>query len=257
MPSRKVFIYGDSHTVAIADALSRRAAAGTADTDLEFVVGRFARDKPNGKKIRGVTLDDALAALATSGPNDILIAAVGGNQYNSLGLLEHPEPYDFMVAPADAETLTPGARIIPVRQVEAAFETFLSGWVATTVAALRGAHKGRAYYMETPPPKADADYIRANAEAYFRTDGVVAVNVSPAPFRRRLWQVQSRMTERLCDSLDMAFVRAPRGGFDAEGYMARECYGSDATHANAAYGELVLRDLETLLSAKSKSEVAQ
>ncbi len=120
--------------------------------------------------------------------------------------------------------LAPGARIIPVRQVEAAFETFLSGWVATTVAALREAHKGRAYYLETPPPKADADYIRANAEAYFRTDGVVAVNVSPAPFRRRLWQVQSRMTERLCDLLDMAFVHAPRGGFDAEGYMARECY---------------------------------
>jgi hypothetical protein len=255
VPSRKVFIFGDSHTVAIADAVARRTAAGRGK--LEFVVGRFAREKPNGTKIRGVTLDEAVATLKTAGPKDILVAVVGGNQYNSLGLLEHPEPYDFMVTPADAKTLTPQARIIPVRQVEAAFETFLSGWVATTVATLRGAFKGKAYYLETPPPKADADYIRANAEAYFRTDGVVALNVSPAPFRRRLWQVQSRMTERLCESLDLGFVRAPRGGFDAEGYMARECYGGDATHASAAYGELVLRDLEALLSAKSKSEVAQ
>ena len=251
---RKVFIFGDSHTVAIADAVARRAAAGR--TDPEFVIGRFAREKPNGKKIRGVSLEDALAMLKTAGPNDILVAVVGGNQYNTLGLLEHPEPYDFMLTPADAETLTPGARIIPVRQVEAAFDAFLSGWMATTVAALRGAFKGQAYYLETPPPKADAEYIRVNAEAYFRTDGVVAVNVSPAPFRRRLWQVQSRAIERLCDSQDLTFLPAPRGGFDAEGYMARECYGADATHANAAYGELVLGHLEALLSAKSKSEVA-
>ena len=194
--------------------------------------------------IRGLTEEEAIEMLRGAGPGDVFISLIGGNQYNTLGLLEHPQPFDFMITPEDAGSLTPDSRIIPLAQIDAMFTSYLRGRLLQSVSVLRAAFRGEAYCLETPPPKADADFIRRNAESHFRVDGEVVINISPAPFRRRLWQAQSRMMRRLCDEQAMSFLPTPPSALDSSGYLATSCYGADATHANAAYGELVLQDLE-------------
>lgn len=254
MSARRVIIVGDSHTAAVGQALANRQKAGVASsTPIE--VHRIGRQKAGGKSIDGPTPEMVIERLLKASPDDILVSMVGGNQYNVLGMLVHPEPFDFLLEGEDAGQLTPGARVIPLAQMEAAFDHFVGGNLARQVQAFVDAFPGETrYHFEPPPPKADGAYIRTNAESYFRSADKFDLEVSPAGFRRRLWIVQSRALRRMCDRIGLKLLDAPAEGMDADGFLAREAYGGDATHANAVYGEMVLRRLEALAPAQAVLE---
>jgi hypothetical protein len=256
MRRRKVFILGDSHATAIAEAVKLRKESGAdADSPVDFFASRFEKTKGNGKTIPGLSMEEALAKLGAADKNDILVSALGGNQYNTLGLLESPEPFDLVDPVTRADPETTRARIVPLAQMSASFNDFVGG-VRPPLIALKAKFKGQVFHLNPPPPKADNDYIRKNAEGYFRTDGKVVLNVSPAGMRRRLWLAQTGGLERLCRMMGITFIDAPAEALDAGGFLVREGYGADATHANAFYGELVLRKLEAMTTT-ANLEVAR
>ena len=45
----------------------------------------------------------------------------------------------------------------------------------------------------------------------------------------------------------MGFVPAPAAAFNEDGFLARKYYFDDATHANAAYGALVVEQIKMIL----------
>lgn len=249
MTKRRVIIVGDSHTAAVGQALLNRRKAGVVSA-VPFEVHRIGREKPGGRAIDGPTPEMVVESLKAASPADIMISMVGGNQYNVLGMLVHPEPFDFLLEDEGPSLLTPGARVVPLAQLEAAFDHLigrLGRQVEDFAAAFPGAIR---CHFEPPPPKADGDYIRNNAEGYFRTEENLPLQVSPAAFRRRLWVVQSRALARMCARLGLELLTAPPEAIDEQGFLTREAYGPDATHANASYGEMVLRKLETFALAQ-------
>jgi hypothetical protein len=249
-----VIIVGDSHTVAVAQAAKIRKEAGVSG-EVTFEIHRIGREKPGGKTIKGPSFEQIVEALRSTSADATLVSMVGGNQYNVLGMLVHPEPFDFLLDGDDPATLTPGARVIPASQIEAAFDHFLSGTLSKQNQELLHAFPGKIkLHVEPPPPKEDSDYIRKNAENYFQTGENINLKISPAPFRRRLWVAQSRALGRLCDRLGMTLIRAPEDSMDESGYLRREAYGADATHANTVYGEMLLRQLEQFMLLKAESE---
>lgn len=246
MQRRKVFILGDSHTTAIAEAVKLRQETGRdIDSPFELYASRFSKQKTNGSVVPGLSPQDAEALLSKARNTDVLVCVLGGNQYNTLGLLEHVEPFDLIEPETRADPQPTAARIIPLAQMNAAFSAFV-GSVRRAVMHHMTGFKGKTLYLNPPPPKADNAYIKKNAEGYFRTEGKVRLNISPADMRRRLWSVQSQALARMCDDLGVQFVDSPDAAKDG-GFLKRDCYGADATHANAHYGELVLRQLERLL----------
>lgn len=246
MQRRKVFILGDSHTTAIAEAVKLRQEAGRdIDSPLDFYASRLSKQKANGSVVPGLSPEDTKALLSQAHKTDVLVCVLGGNQYNTLGLLEHVEPFDLIDPETRADPEPTNARIIPLAQMNAAFAAFV-GSVHRAVAHHMAGFKGEALYLNPPPPKQDNAYIKKNAEGYFRTDGKVRLNVSPPRMRHRLWSVQSQALAHMCDDLGVRFVDSPDEAKD-HGFLKRDCYGADATHANWHYGELVLLQLERLL----------
>jgi hypothetical protein len=69
--------------------------------------------------------------------------------------------------------------------------------------------------------------------------------ISPAPFRYKLWRLHSQIVGEWCDGAAVAFVTSPPASIDEAGFM-REPYYGDGAHANAAYGELVLEQMRRL-----------
>lgn len=250
MRRQKVIIIGDSHTTAIAEAVRLREETGAhARSPLDFFASRLSKMKPNGATIPGLSEDEASKLLKRAKPDDVLVAVIGGNQYNTLGLLEAPQPFDLVDPETRAAPESVNARIVPLAQMTAAFDDFVGG-IRPPLQKYKGQFPGLILYLNPPPPKGDNAYIKKNAEGYFRTDGKVRVNVSPPGMRRRLWLVQSQALARLCEANGVTFLDAPADSISADGFLVREAYGADATHANAFYGELVLQQLERLLTGQ-------
>jgi hypothetical protein len=244
---RKVFILGDSHTTAIAEAVKLRLETGwDIDSPFDFFASRFSKQKANGSIVPGLSPQDAEALLSQAHNTDVLVCVLGGNQYNTLGLLEHAEPFDLIEPETRADPQHTAARIIPLAQMNAAFAAYV-GSVRRSLSHHMTNFKGKTLYLNPPPPKSDNAYIKKNAEGYFRTEGKVRLNISPPDMRRRLWLTQSQALAQMCDDLDVQFVDNPDLAKD-NGFLKRDCYGADATHANAYYGELVLQQLERLLN---------
>lgn len=99
-------------------------------------------------------------------------------------------------------------------------------------------------HLLAPPPKADSDFIQQHHDSQFAADGIATLGVSSPQLRLKFWQMQNRALADICADLSIETIAPPAAACDADGFLSREFYARDATHANAAYGELVLQQLE-------------
>ncbi|MFC3691113.1 hypothetical protein [Chenggangzhangella methanolivorans] len=234
MSTTKTTIIGDSHTIAIKDGFAKRGGADLG----EVMIDRLQQIK-NGVLREGVAESELEEIAAAAQPGDLIVSVLGGNQFNVFGLMRHPEPFDFIEPGDPDEALDPEARAIPVKIMEATFERFVRGRDGKLLKKLAGG-KATVLHLEAPPPKDDDAFILSHAETYFKKLDISTVGLSKPALRRKLWRLQSRMTKALCDEIGVVFVPAPDATKDPSGFLKRDYYGRDATHANAAYGVVVL-----------------
>ena len=70
----------------------------------------------------------------------------------------------------------------------------------------------------------------------------------------KFWKLQTRVVERLCTEMGIEIMMPPAIARDNEGFLARDYYSNDATHANHRYGEQVLRQIQNrFLGRRAKS----
>lgn len=238
MNSKKTTIIGDSHILAIKEALAKRGGENLG----EVMIDRLEQMK-DGVLREGVA-ESALEGIASSAaPSDLIVSVFGGNQFNVFGLMRHPEPFDF-VDVDEPDDLDAEARVIPLKIMEATFERFVRGRDGKLLKKLAGG-KATVIHLEPPPPKDDDSFILGNAETYFKRLDITSIGLSKPSLRKKLWRLQSRVMKALCDELGVAFIEAPQSTIDASGFLKRDYYGRDATHANAAYGAAVLEQIAT------------
>jgi len=244
--SGRILAFGDSHADALQRALKHRAASSVTD---HVRVLRFSRVK-NGKEIGDVSLDAAAAMVAEASTDDLIASTIGGNQHQVFGLVEHSVAFDFI----DLEGATndsPPCVLIPYRTIWAVFEGGLRGRDGQRLTTLREAAGRPIYHLTPPPPKESAEHILKRHETSFREAGLAAKGVTPAPIRLKLWRLQCAVLQSLCTEWDIHLLPPPEGTQTPEGFLKPEYYANDATHANAAYGELVLRQLDAVAEAIS------
>src|SRR4029078_4023590 len=97
-------------------------------------------------------------------------------------------------------------------------------------------------HLAAPPIKADEAWIYANSNKY-RGNIVRDVGLTPAPVRAKLWRLEMDAIRTVVAKWGIGFVPVPLDSLDADGFLRRDFYGQDVTHANSDYGRLVLRDL--------------
>lgn len=231
----RIIVVGNSHMIALQAAPKR---------DGMYLL-RLMRNKAGGVVIGDVSLEEAVDSIKKS-PDCVVVSALGGNQHQMF-LLEHPQPFDFF-EPGDEE-LSPGHELIPHGVM---YDVFARGIVkgndGTQMLALRKAAPGPMYHLEVPPPKADEQHMRKRVEGNFREGVAAGRPFTKASIRAKLWRLQQKVTRDFCEASNIKYVGAPSIAKDAGDFLKPEYYAPDATHANAAYGALVLDQIEALVA---------
>ncbi|MBP1805043.1 hypothetical protein [Rubellimicrobium aerolatum] len=236
--TRSITIIGDSHIQAIKKALLDRTNAGAKP--------RISALRLTGKKQGDLTFDEAVAFAAQRGPEDILAVIRRGNFYNTLALIQHPQAFDLLEPGADAADLQEGAELVPHAVMKDFFTSTIQSGYVKMHRRLREASPAPVICLEVPPPKEDAEHIRRSAETFFVQNNIAEAGVTPAPIRLKLWKLQQSALAASCHELGIDYLPSPAGTRNERGFLRPEFYAPDATHANAAYGELVLRQLEAI-----------
>ncbi len=244
MTKRRVLIVGDSHVYAIKAAADKI----TGQTgDFEFVALRLSTEK-NGSKIGDIDLPDLLIAAAELRRDDALVTALRGNEYNIMGLMRHPKPFDIMIPgfvdlPADTYE-----ELIPYATAYSFMYGNLKRGHGRQICRIAKASAAPVFCLSAPAPKENEAHILQGADTYFRNAGISETGVSPAALRLKLWELQDRALAKFCSESKVILLPNPPGTREAGGYLDRAYYAGDATHANSAYGGLVLDQIATTLA---------
>lgn len=239
----QILIVGDSHTQAIKHAL-KHAAQGR-EKNIQCRALRYSKLK-NGKDIGDLEAEQINDLVSRLQPNDLVVSCIGGNQHQTLALVQHPVPFDVLLPDVAYSEVPPGVSIIPYQQIRDIFERGLRGKDGERLQQLKAAAAGKVLHLLPPPPKEDVAHILAKHETAFAQAGIQEKGVSPAALRLKFWRIQADVLGDLTQQWGITLLPPPPDALTSEGYLAPPFYADDATHGNAAYGALVVEQISNL-----------
>ncbi len=224
----KIIIAGDSHTQAHKTAFARRPAHSF-DFDIVWIKGR---EGSKAAKLGDIYFDELLERVR-QGEHSLIAISQLGNMSNRFGLARHDKPFYIQVDGEECE-----GELVPRRAMRDVYQPHIDA-VREQFLKLKQAAAGPVCHLATPPPKGDQALLQALFRHHKR-------EVNRPSQRLALWQMEMELVKGGCSEWGIGFVDPPAGTQDDQGYLGRDFYATDITHANAAYGELVLRQLEEL-----------
>lgn len=233
-----IMLFGDSHSYAVQRAIEKRAGKGRT---APLVAHRLSKTK-NGKTVGDTSFEAFLTKIGKLGPDDVVLSMIGGNQHAVFSLVQHPRRFDFFEP--DGRRPEEGSEVIPYRLLAGFFEEAIRNGDGKSLEALRKATKARVVHVIPPPPKADNDFLQQHHESVFASEGIASNGVSSPALRMKFWKLQTQVLEKICSELGIEVLMPPARTVDKRGFLARDFYANDATHANHVYGEFVLREVE-------------
>jgi hypothetical protein len=186
---------------------------------------------------------EATAPSLGAGP---VFSAIGGACHHTLGLLVHPRPFDF-VLPSAPDLPLEDVGIVPFDGVRAALAGLMEPYLKMMEQLVRAA-PCRVFHLEPPPVYGDERRMAPDLPALpiykeYPSAHRDRVRVSPRHLRYKLWRLHSEVLAEFCRVHGIEFVPHPPMAADVHGFLD-EPYYLDPMHANHAYGDLVLRQME-------------
>lgn len=171
-----------------------------------------------------------------------LFSFVGGGAHTVIALASHPRRYDF-VLPEDPDLpVDPRAELVPADAVRAVLEREATPYLKL-MRHLRSLVHARLVHVEPPPPCPDNESIAPHMP-WSLFPGMLQ-EVAPRWLRYKAWRLHSKIVSDWCAVNDIAFLPVPAVAADASGFLRQE-YFQDGVHANAAYGRLLLGQMQEL-----------
>lgn len=251
----KIVLFGDSHSRAIKDAVRSRIADGHR-VQVEVLqrlklkgIAKAASDgsepvSPEGMHVGDTSFEAFIQRLAAFKPSAVVASFIGGNTYAGFSTIQHPQPFDFLIPGDSPNELALDAEIIPFRMIYDQFARMIYKGDGASLMALRKATKATIVHLLAPPPKYDNHFITENYDTRYAADGIASLGVSQPHLRMKFWRLQNIAIQGLCAEIGIEVLGPPSEALDGSGFLARPYWARDATHANADYGELVLKQLE-------------
>ncbi|MFB9953210.1 hypothetical protein ACFFP0_30605 [Rhizobium puerariae] len=259
MENTAIIILGHSHVGALHDALRDVAPYDSQQNGAHFFIhdvwaNRTDYAMPDGNG--GIKFNaDVLAAIDRVVPEGMsrrYISVMGGNGHIVLSLEKHSRPFDFVLKEDTSLPNDSDAEILPMAYVKKILTPFIMPYVWQMI-SFRMAVGTTITQLETCPPYADDDYVRSHLGAYITN----TQNIISGPLRKKMWRLHSAMVNEIASASGIEFLNVPTDGLDKQGYMHRNGYGPDATHANAWYGNLVVQQLAQSLPIASYTRFSE
>jgi hypothetical protein len=247
--------FGHSHLSALMRAGRRMQNSGAlGSTHLHFVRLNHKTNLPNFLIHEGVRdihpdLQRRLRFILKRDAPKALFLSLMGNEYNSIGMLKHPEPFDFhwpeMDLPAD-----PKLTVIPFDLMKAQLRSMANSSSLLFWRYFSSIYDGPMFFVPPPPPIADEAHIKSYPGAF--ADRVAEFGLSSPESRLKMWMLYCEVLREAINGSSTKFVELPLEIFDA-GYLKSIYWQQDPTHGNEAYGNVVLQKLLTLANARIAS----
>lgn len=226
-----ILIVGHSHTEAISSAIVSDEESSVK------VVNLNARD-------RNMSVSDKIKSgdyLPDPGGFKLQASMVGGNFYNTFGLIESSVPFDFAEPSDSSFSLELGRQLISYELMHSYFSDVMQKGFLRSIIALRDYYGDSFVHIISPPPIGDDRHIAENPGGYFSDK--IHLGVAPASLRGKLYRLHTRVVVEFCRKNGIPTLPPPPEAVTEDGFLARPFWKKDPTHANAAYGRLVLEQL--------------
>ena len=241
---QRIFVFGDSHTRTLRKAVSDEA--GNTLLPCEFDIHWMLTEK--NEVVRGdLKYEDAQHIVANLNSRDILVISLLGTAHNIFGLVQHERRFMLIDKQLDSIGITEDIELIPSRCIQDMFDAFCRK--NGRIKELKSLSHAPVFHLMTPPPKQDNNFIKQKASRY--RDMLISneYDISPPYLRLRLYQLEMQALTQVCKEWGIDVIPPPTEAITPEGFLKEEYYGSDATHANSAYGKLVVQQLVKLCMA--------
>lgn len=249
-----LLIVGHSHVRAILEAYEARPPDDRGNLTAWFVPLRDARFTPTfetksdrwgrPEKTLNPALEQEITKRAPTA--DFIVSCIGGSEHNIFGLVNHPQPFDFVLDEAPDLELRTDCAVLPEAYVRAMLEPQVRGRLSLlkAIQALTGTKIAQ---IEPPPVVPSNDYVRRYPGTFRQK--VSELGVSPPSFRWKVWRLCGFIVRDFCTANSIHYVESPPQTRDEQGYLVERAWGNGPTHGNTWYGEQVLSELRRRLPA--------
>ncbi|MGD1039064.1 MAG: hypothetical protein ABR878_18295 [Roseiarcus sp.] len=173
----------------------------------------------------------------------------GGNEHNSCYLFDASYQFDFRSR--HVTKIMNRLQIVAQSTIRKKFWDLSIRDLSRFLANLTKSYPSRIVLLGTPPPKKDNEALKKllAAEPHFLEwaaqigGGIDQVKLTAPHIRLKLWYVLQDLLAEEAGKVAGSFVRVPVETQDEEGFLKPEFSAHDVTHANEAYGALMLAKL--------------
>ena len=93
------------------------------------------------------------------------------------------------------------------------------------------------FCLATPPPISDPEHIKKYLHIYQNNE---TEKIPPKDFRLACYQIQIELYLEHCEKIGLPLILPPENALDKDGLLMEKYWPEDPTHANEAYGRLVI-----------------
>jgi hypothetical protein len=177
-------------------------------------------------------------ALARYAPGNSVALFYGGNEHHANFLFEQAPRFDFVPKGLQSLPVEADAVIVSESLIRAKFRSLLGSPLQGLLAYLTRQAHSRITLIGTPPPRRDYDGF----QSLFISDHP-QVKLTSSIKLLKLWHVLQEILREQAEGNGVEFIAVPDGITDEDGFLKPEFTGTDATHGNQAYGQLMLNYL--------------
>ncbi len=241
---QRLIIAGHSHMVAMTGDMPADAPhlhTASAFPNVYALFGAWPRSRDYWSKLSEVAKEARVAIVW------------GGNEHNFFFFFQANQPFDFISK--SVNQIISSFQIVPQAMVREKFRPHVQE-LAEVLAELKKTSIGPLAVVGTPPPKEGSEELRQllKTEPYFVEwaeklgKSIDTIKITAAPVRLKLWYVLQEMLAQIARDADVQFIPVAPETVDENGYLRREYWAPDVTHANAEYGQVMMRKIIAELS---------
>lgn len=252
-----ILIFGSSHVHAVRNAYARASTAGTSQLRIITFDDGHPRYRPfvtstaKGPVYSPVFLDDMRAAIEEHRPT-MLVSMLAGSMWVPHGFVRNPRDFDFVLPSEPDRPLDERAELVPYAAVRTLFEQN-SRHVYSVVKVLKSITTVPIVHFAAPPAIGDSkDILDLMTPEMGMRERIAENGVTPPNLRYKIWRTFTDVVRDTLHALGGDFVEPPQESQDAAGFLRPIYYANDPVHANALYGELLLRQMEDYADTVSK-----
>lgn len=195
-----------------------------------------------------------LVSFFKENKENYIVTAIGGNEHNIIGIVNHPQMFDFILSSNPDMEINDKAKIIPEKLVESIFNKRL-GSKFKEILSLRDAFSIPIIVLQPPPVKSNEQVLKSGG---IFAERIKLHGVSPITLRKKLWILQSELVRKFCEEQELIFLPIPTESIGDDGCMVEQASkDDDPTHANQWYGKKVLENIIKLISEQNEKTPIQ